>query len=239
MTRSQSLFFRFLLFLTGAGIVVLSFFLINVDRSLSRIDVFTWLSIALMYLVFFLPFFFSAINIANFSGKIPVLSMVWLGILFYIAASVAIILLLKNSPAFSLNTAIIIQAILLFLFFIDVYFAYFASSHVQSVAAEEAEKQRFISQIKSKAQVLSLSLNRLPAEYENAQKTLMQTVEDIKYIYPVNGSAGGNLEQLILISLNTLSELADDILSGAHSVSLESEAANLQTLVKERKLLRN
>ena len=239
MTRSQSLFFRFLLFLMGAGIIVLSFFLINVDRDLARIDVFVWLSIALMYLVFFLPFFFSAINIANFSRKIPTLSMVWPGIILYIAASMVNILLLKNSPAFSLNTAIIIQAILLFLFFIDVYFAYFASSHVQSVAAEEAEKQHFIGQIKSKAQVLSISVNRLPDEYENARRTLKQTMEDIKYIFPVNGSASGNLEQMILISLNTLSELADDILSGAHSVSLEDETANLQTLVKERKLLRN
>jgi hypothetical protein len=238
MTRSQALFYRILLFLAGAGIIVLTFFLTKGDRELDRTDAFIWASIGLMYLVFFLPFFFSAINIANFSGKIPVLSMVWIGILIYMAVSVVIILLLKIT-GFSLNAAIIIQAILLFLFLVDVYFAYFASSHINNVAAEETGKQQYISQIKPKAQVLALSVNGFPAEYEAAQKILKQTLEEIKYIYPVNGSAGSDLEQKILRSLDMISELAGGIRSGAHPVALEGEAVNLQMLVKERKLLRN
>jgi len=239
MTKKQSLFFRFLLFLAGAGIILIAFFLSTGDREFNQIDTFFWASISLMYLIFFLPFFFSAINIGNFSGKIPVLSLLWLGIILYIAASVVIIILLIKAYVISLNTAIIIQAVLLFLFFVDVYGAYFAGSHVRAVATEEAGKQQFLARIKSKARDLQLSVDRLPVEYEKAQKILKQALDDIKYIYPVNGGVGSDLELKIIQLLDTLAELADGISSGAHPSALESEAENLQMLVNKRKLLRN
>jgi len=138
-----------------------------------------------------------------------------------------------------LNTAIIIQSILLFLFLVNIYFAYFAVFHVHAVAIEEAGKQQYISQIKSKAQVFRLSVDRLPAEYENSQKILKRTLEDIKYIYPVDNGAGSDLESGILSSLNTLSEIVGNIQSGANSAEIKPEAENLQILVNERKLLRN
>ena len=190
-----------------------------------------------MYLVFFIPFFFSAINIGNFTGKIPAISIIWFGIFLYAAASITVIILLTIPKNISLNTAVIIQSVLFFFFLIAVYFSYFAISHVGKVASQEAEIQQYIVQIKSKAQVLLLAVNKLPAEYEKTQKILKQAFEDIKYTYPVN--AGGELELKILRSLETVSELLGGIQSGAHPAALEPEALNLQTLVKERKLLRN
>jgi len=239
MTKSQSLFFRVLLFLAGAGIVILAFSLSKGERELTDIDAFVWISIGLMYLVFFLPFFFSVINIGNFSGKIPSLSMVWFGILLYIAASITVILLLTKAQILSISAAVIIQAVLFFIFLVNVYFAYVAASHVGNVAAQEAEKQQYITQIKAKTQNLQLSVNKLPAEYEKTQKILKQAFDDIKYTYPVNAGAGNELELKILRSLETISELLGNIQPGAHPAALEPEAINLQTLVKERKLLRN
>lgn len=239
MTKNQSLFFRFLLFLAGAGIIILAFFFYKGSHELNRQDAFVWISISLMYLIFFLPFFFSSININNFSGKIPVISLAWFGIILYIAISVVIIILLNKTHVISLNTAIIIQSILLFLFFVNIYFAYFAVSHVHAVTIEEESKQQYISQIKSKAQVFQLTVDKLPAEYENVQKILKRTLDDIKYIYPVNNGAGGDLESKILRSLNTLSEFAGNIQSGPLSAAIKPEAENLQMLVNERKLLRN
>ena len=236
MTRNQSLFFRFLLFLAGVGIIILAFFLTNVNRQLDRMDAFVWTSIIMMYLVFFVPFFFSVIRIANFSEKIPHLSIVWLGIFLYLTASVLLIFLLRIHTV-TLNTAIIIQAVLLFFFLVDIYFAYFASSHVRSVAVEEDALRQYISEIKSKSQVLSLSVNRLPPEYEKVQKILKQTLEDIRFISPVKEA--GDLEMKILRSLDFFCELCGGISSGVHPASLEVEASNLQMLVNERKLLRN
>jgi len=237
MTKNQSLLFRVLLFIAGAGIVILAFFLFTGDRELTAIDAFVWTSIGLMYLIFFLPFFFSAINIGNFSGKIPPLSMVWFGIFLYITASITVILLLTKFYILSLNAAVIIQAVLFFFFLVNLFFAYFASTHVGKVASQEAEKQQYLTQMKSKAQVLLLTVNSLPAEYEKTQKILKQAFDDIRYTYPAD--AGGELELKILRSLGTVSELLGGIQSGAHPAALETEALNLQALVKERKLLRN
>jgi hypothetical protein len=235
MTRNQSLLFRFILFIAGAGIIVLAFFLTKGDRELDRIDAFVWASIGLMYLIFFLPFFFSSINIANFSGKMPSLALIWTGIFFYIIASVIILFLLAFFHIISINTAVIIQAVLLFIFFINVYFAYFASSHVGNVAMEEASKQQYLNQIKPKAQSLQLLVNKLSTDLNKAQKTLTLSIEQIKFIYPVGN--GADLELQILQSLNKLSELCNT--PGAIPSVLEGEAEKLLMLVKERKLLRN
>jgi len=86
---------------------------------------------------------------------------------------------------------------------------------------------------------LLLSVDKLPAQYEKTQKTLKQAIDDIKYIYPVDGGAGDDLELQIMQSLNIVSELCGGISAGGQSVSLESEAEKLLMLVKERKLLRN
>jgi len=238
MTKNQSAFFRFLLFLAGAGIILLSFFLINEGRELTNEDKFVWISISVMYLIFFTPFFFSFFNAGNFSAKIPIMSLVWLGIILYNAGSVIVIILL-TAKIFSLNAAIIIQSILMFLFLIDIYFAYFAGSHVGRIAVEEAEKQQYLTKIKSKAGVLLLSVNRLPSDYGNAQKIIVKSIEDIKFIYPVDGGAGSELEIGILQSLGLISEITGNILSGANNPALENEAIKLQSFVNERKLLRN
>jgi hypothetical protein len=236
MTRNQSLAFRVLLFLAGAGIIVLAFFLTTAGKELDQKDAFIWTSIGLQYLVFFLPFFFSAINMRNFPGKIPVLILVWLGILLYIAASITIIVLLTmTSAVISLKAAIIIQAVLLFIFFVDVYFAYIAGTRAGSVAAEEAGKQQYLARIKSKAQILLPSIERFPSEI--VQKSLRQALDDIKYISPVNDGAGIDLEAKISKSLAVLSELANT--AGSNPAASEQEALNLQALVNERKLLRN
>lgn len=239
MTGKQSQIFRFLLFMAGAGIIVLAFFLRKGEQELTRIDAFIWTSIGLMYLVFSLPLFFSVIRIADFSGKIPYLPLLWLGILLYITASAAVIALLATVQLLALNTAIIIQATLIFLFCIDIYFACFASSHISSVKAEERGKLQLLGQIKSKTQILLLSADKLPPEYVNAQKILKKAFDDIKYLSPLNSGIGGDLEPQIMHSLGILAEICNTISAGGYNAALEPEAQKLQILVKERMLLRN
>ncbi|MDR0644163.1 MAG: hypothetical protein LBG05_04505 [Treponema sp.] len=243
MTKSQSLVFRVVLFLFGAGVMALAFFLNTWGKVLTDAAVFTWLSIGIMYLFFFTPFFFSTITIANFSGKIPSLPIVWTGVIGYIIASIIVIILL-SSFAISLNTAITVQAVLVFLFAVCMFLAFFASSHARQVGEEENKKTQFITELKARSQVLSLAVNRLPAEYENDRETIKRTLEEIKYISPVNGFEGFDLEFKIMDSLNEVSDICDSIAAGgAQGVSdtsvLEKEAGMLQMLVKERKLLRN
>jgi hypothetical protein len=236
MTKNQAAFFRTALFLFGIGIVALAFFLTTGKQELSKTDIFNWISIFVMYLVFFTPFFFSSVRTGNFSGKIPSLGLVWTGVIGYIISSIIIIVLSKTA-ILSLNGGIIAQSVIVFLFIISVYFAYFANAHVQSVAAGERAKSQYVSEIKQKASLLLIAVNSLPQEYERAQTTLKSCVDDIKYISPAND--GDNLELEILGSLNLLESLCATISEGGHPASFETEAGKLQTLIKQRKLLRN
>jgi hypothetical protein len=238
MTQKQSLFFRFVLFLMGAGIVFLAFHLFAGNRELTRADKFMWVSIAGMYGVFFLPVFFSRIRIGNFSAKIPSLTLVWMGVFLYLPASIAVIVLLK-SEAISYNTGLVIQAILVFLLALAVYLGYFANAHVGAVAGEEAALRRHLSEIKNKASLLALAVNALPAGYEAVQATLRRAIDDIKYITPVQNSAGADAELKIISALDTVKEVCGSVAGGARPATFEAEAEKLYTYVKERKLLRN
>jgi len=64
-------------------------------------------------------------------------------------------------------------------------------------------------------------------------------MDEIRYIYPVSGGTGNDLEMKIEKSLKTLSEICENIATGAHPTGFAAEAENLRMLVKERKLLRN
>jgi len=238
MNKNQSLLFRLLLFFAGAGVVTLAFVLLRADPFTDR-DAFVWISIGVLYLIFFVPFFFSIIKAGSFSGKIPSLAQVWFSVFLYAMISIGIIVLVLVLPFDLLNVFIILQSILLFLFAVSMYFAYFASAHVGKVALEEVGKQQHINRIKPKAQALLLAVNGLPGEHEKTQATLKQALEDIRYIYPVDGGAGSELELQILRSLDTVSELCGGVSDGARPISLEAEADRLRMLVKERKLLRN
>ncbi|MDR2783298.1 MAG: hypothetical protein LBB48_05590 [Treponema sp.] len=242
MTRKQSLTFRIILFLFGAGVVALAFVLNTSGKVLTNAAIFTWISIGIMYLMFFIPIFFSTINIANFSGKIPSLSVMWTGIASYIIASSIVIILLSNA-VISLNKAVTGQAALLFLFAICAFLAFFASSHARDVGEEEKKKTQFSTGLKARAQILSLSVNSLPAEYEAAKTIIARALEEIKYLSPVDGFEGFDLEYKIMDSLNSISDICDITVGIAVPMgttgSLETEARMLQMLVKERKLLRN
>ena len=241
MTKNQSLVFRFLLFLVGIGIILLAFILFTKGKELNRIDVFFWVSIVIMYLIFFIPFFFSLFNTENFSIKIPVLSMIWFGwfgIGFYLFSSIIILILLKLY-FLSFSLALIFQSILIFLFLIVIYFAYFSSKHVVQVDREETNKKKYFSQIKSKASLLRLSVDRLPSEHKNIQKDLLQTLDDIKYLSPVNKGVASEVELKIIQTMNSIAEILDAVLSNAYSTSFEKEAKTFKLLVNERKLYRN
>jgi hypothetical protein len=238
MTKGQSQFFRFILFLLGAGVVALAFYLTNDGNELTGIDKFMWISISVMYLFLFLPFFFSVINIGNFSTKIPSMTMVWIGIFLYIPASAAVILALKTS-VIVFNTALIIQAVFVFLFFIDIYFAYFANSHIQTVAVEESGKLQYVTEMKNKALLLVVKAGSLTGAYEQIPARIKKAAEDIRYFSPVDRGKSMETDLKIINSIEDVSQLCDVVSEGGHPDSFDTEINKLEILIKERKLLRN
>jgi hypothetical protein len=164
--------------------------------------------------------------------------MVWGGIFLYIPVSVAVILALKNS-AIVLNTALVIQAVLVFLFLIDIYFAYFANSHIQTVAVEESGKLQYVTEMKNKALLLVVKAGSLTGAYEKVQTQIKRAAEDIRYFSPVDRGKSMETDLKIINSIENLSQLCDVVSGGGHPDSFDAEINKLEILIKERKLLRN
>ncbi|MDR1788459.1 MAG: hypothetical protein LBR16_08445 [Treponema sp.] len=239
MTRNQSLAFRLVLFFFGLGIIALAYILFQGGEKPEGKTLFMWLSIGILYLVVSSPFLLSTINVRNFSGKIPSFALIWFDIFAYLGISLIILAVLMLTDFLPLKIAILIQAVALFLFVADLFWAFFAASHARGVAADEAEKLQLLTEAKAASQLLLLSVRALPAAYEKSAALLQKTIEELKYISPVEGARG--LESNLVISIQKLKELCGGVPEGAHvnPAQVESEALHLQALVKERKLLRN
>jgi hypothetical protein len=205
---------------------------------LSGEDAFMWVSIAIMYLFFFVPFFFSAIKIGNFSAKIPSYTLIWSGIFLYIPVSVVVIILLRFSYI-SLKAALIIQAVFCFLFFVNIYFGCFASSHVRNVAAGEENKTRSLIKMKNGAASLALKAGALNPGHERFRQSVEKAAEDIRYLSPVEGGKSAELDLKILNSLERLSQFCDSVSEGGNPVDFDGETKKLRMLIEERKLPRN
>ncbi|MDR2841745.1 MAG: hypothetical protein LBV52_00915 [Spirochaetaceae bacterium] len=140
MTKKQSLLFKIIFFLLGAGIIVTIFCITMNGKEISGSDIYVWTSIIFMYIIVFSQFIFSALAIGSFSVTIPSAVMAWTGTLFYTSVSVMLIVFLKAGKV-PLNAAIIAQAVLLFLFFLSIFFGYFAGMYIQSIKQNKLEKQ--------------------------------------------------------------------------------------------------
>jgi hypothetical protein len=165
---------------------------------------------------------------------------VWGGVFIYTLASIGLILLLKLSfGLISIKAAVIIQSIIIFLFLIDLYFAYFANFHAASVASGEDRQRQYLQQLKDLAASLALKAGSCPAGKEEFQKKIKQATEDIRYISPVEGGRGTELETRLIDKIRFIDQIWDTLLSGGDSPQISSELNSLQLLIKERKLLRN
>jgi len=164
MTEKKSIFIKSLLFILGLGIIALAWYLFTKGEKLTDEQLYLWISIAVMYVIFFCPFFFSEIHVKNVSGKIPSLTMVWLGVAVLIAISIGMTICVAFCVV-QIRIAIVTECVLVFLFAIDSYFGYFANSHVQNVEQQETQALSLIKQIRSSLDLLSLKAGSLNETY--------------------------------------------------------------------------
>jgi uncharacterized SAM-binding protein YcdF (DUF218 family) len=239
MGQSKFIVFRFLLFLFGLAILSLACFFITEGKEQKPEDIFIWVSVFLIYLVLFCPFFFSVWG-RTVERKIPSLSLVWGGIFVYTFVSIGLILLLKFSVGLiNVKVALVIQSIIVFLFLVNIYFAYFANFHAAKVASGENQQRQYLEQLKDLAASLALKAGSCPEGKEEFQKKIKKAAEDIRYISPVAGGRGTELETRLIDKTRLIGEMWDTLLSGGDSPQIRAEINSLDLLIKERKQLRN
>jgi hypothetical protein len=228
-----------MLFILGLGTVAACYFLIDYGKVLDQFQIYMWVSIGVMYVIFFCPFFFSHITVKNLNGKIPSLTMVWLGEIVFLVISIGITI----SVCFhvlQVSIAIGIELILFFLLLADIYFGYFANSHVQSVEQNETQSLGLIKQIRVALDSVNLKVPSLNDSYAAEKKQIAFLAEEVHYISPVdNITESAKLELDILGKITAVSSACDATLSGGDGAELRKQIAALDLLIKQRKLMKN
>ena len=238
MTEKKSLFIKSLLFILGLGVIAFAWYLFTGGVRMTSEQTYLWASVVVMYVIFFCPFFFSSIHVKNLSGKIPSLTMVWLGVIVFIGASIAMTITAVYKVV-EVRIAIVIECVFAFLFAIDSYFGYFANSHVQNVSQQEDQALNLIKQIRDSLGMLNLKANSLNENFVEQKKLISFLAEDVKYLSPVDSAGAVKLEQDILGAITATSSACDTLLSGSDGLELKKQLGSLENLIKQRKLMKN
>jgi hypothetical protein len=131
--------------------------------------------------------------------------------------------------------AIFIQIGLFLLFAIFVFCAYFAVSLPGRYG--QTDRLASVRKLQSLAESLAFKVSDLPEEYGSVRKLLFQIAEDLRYLTPLKGSKGIELEEKIAASLHFMGQYCDSAFEGGSVTAFEREAKNIQALIRQRKLL--
>jgi hypothetical protein len=153
----------------------------------------------------------------------------------YIIASTAVVILLNLSIIPALDMAIFLQVGLLLLFAIFVFCAYFVVFPMGRYGP--TDRLASVRKLQSLAESVAFKVSDLPEEYGTVRKLLFQIAEDLRYLTPLKGTKGVELEEKIAASLHFMGQYCDSAFEGGSATAFEREAKNLQALIRQRKML--
>ena len=97
------------------------------SESISSAEKFFWIDIAICYLVFFIPFFFSSISLKNIDTKITSTVHIWISVIIFEIVAIAFAVL-SLTEVVNIRISVIVELVVFFLAAIFVFFGYFCSN---------------------------------------------------------------------------------------------------------------
>lgn len=235
MKSNQLKAFKLILFILGLAVIGAAFLIVNLplpESGLTANQKYFWLNLVLMYLVFFCPLFFSSISTRDLDEKIMPTVGVWISVLvFEIAALVLAVSVLAAS--FSIKAAAVIELVLLFLCAVFVYFGYFTGNHIKTVQAHEQALLSKTEEVKRAFETLSLKADTWDGALQEQKEKAKRLCDDVRYLSPVSADAAASLEQKLVIAAGVVSD------SHFTPAELDAKLAEIELLIKQRKLIRN
>ena len=139
MNSKQLNVFKIFLFIAGFFLVGAAFLVFNYpisSESISSAEKFFWIDIAICYLVFFIPFFFSSITLKNIDTKITSTVHIWISVIIFEIVAIAFAVL-SLTEVVNIRISVIVELVVFFLAAIFVFFGYSAGNHIGNVQAKE------------------------------------------------------------------------------------------------------
>ena len=220
-------------FVFGAIAIVLAFVLLYPFFVFNQVAyIFTFVSVLLIYILFFLPMFLAPFR--SDAGGIAVGGGIYYkGLSVYTFISVVnIILIFTLLP---LAVSLVIQCVALFVLLLWIFMAQLAKEHIdESLQAEETKKSAVI-QLRNRASKLSAMTSSLDGN--NPVRIGAKRIEEnMRYLSPSDTPDARELDSRLLILLDTI--IRDPLVTsdaGAGSEQLKKKFDEFDVLYKERK----
>ncbi|MCQ2576238.1 MAG: hypothetical protein MJ162_05785 [Treponema sp.] len=237
MTKSQSILFKGLIFLVGLGVIGLSFFLFGPKGDeVTAIQKYIWINITVLYIVLFIPAVFSTISSANVASKIPNLTLGISALIGFEILNIALTVAV-GKEVLAVRIGILIEAISFFILLIVLYIVYFASSHIASTEAKVEQSLSLIKNIRSSMQILAMKADSMGPAFAEDIKKIKALEEEVRWMAPVNAPMAIALEGQIMGKIDGVSAAIDAIAGGSDAASFKTQLVNLDSLVKQRKMI--
>lgn len=234
LNTKQLNIFKTILFIAGLAVIAVAFFIVNLpfqEGGLLANQIFFWVNIALMYLVFFCPFFFSTISSKTIDTKITSTIGIWISVIIFEIVALVFSILVLNKVS-TIKLAIIIELVLIFLCAIFIYFGYFAGNHIANVQVAEQESLNKIAELKNAFEMLNLKVQIWSDSLSEQKSKVKKLCDDVKYLSPVGTNEVAKLEQKLIIAANVLAE------SNLLPEEADQKISEMELLLKQRKLMR-
>lgn len=234
MTSKQLNTFKLGLFFAGLVLIAVLFMIVNLplpEEGLSKVKIFLWINITVMYLAFSCPLFFSSICSRNLDSKVPPLIIVWFCVLVFNVTAL-VLAFFTSFAVFSVKTSVIIELVLAFLCAVSIYFGYFAGFHVQNVQAGEEELLSKTGKVKDVFSSLELQVNTWDVSLTEQKQKVKRLCDDVKYLSPAGKDASA-IEAKLIEKASLLMEA--DIQDKSE---LDKKISEIEVLINQRKLIR-
>lgn len=222
-----------IVFIFGAVILALAFFLLAPLFVNSPADYcFSCISVSLVYIMYFLPFFVGSMN-SDIATLAVSGTIYYRGVVAYTVVSVVNIIL--TFLILPLPLSIVIQGVALFILLIRIFAALFTKSHIEYATSSEEQTKSLVMELRSKAaRLISLTagLDRSNAVRVRAEKL----AEDMRYLSPGTTAQARELERKLITVLDTI--LMDGALTSVEpgaSEPLLRKFNDFDVLYRERK----
>lgn len=233
MTKVQSIVFKLFILWFGLTTIFIAYLMFANFKNISFREQYFWMNIPIIYLVFMLPTLFYSITKDSFSRRIMPVMFTYFTSLFYAIISIVLIILVLKTSMY-IRVAILIQLVLLFIFVLESYIAFFTGSHIANVASKEQQLLSRIKEIKIKAKTLQYKCSNL--EKLDKQSECVAIIENLIFLSPVDNTQAFSLEEKIIVELDNLSNLLS---KNYNKEELQTIMTNISSLYNKRKLMMN
>lgn len=182
------------------------------------------------------PLFLTEINHgSNLDSLFTGGAVYYRGIMIYALISLVGILL-NQFMTIRFSTAVLIQAIAVFVWLLYAYCACAAGHATSSVALREKKKTEYLDQMREKMQVLKVKAEQLDEEQKSLKEMMRKLCDSVRYLSPSDQQQAVELERQMLLMIEEIS--MDPVLAGNRNSSeqqLKEKLKQLELLYKQRK----